>query len=270
MSSFHLHLVSDATGETVNTLAKAALVLFDVVAVNQHAWTLVRNEAQLQGAIRGIAEEPGLVVFTLVNRSLRDTLEAACRDLQVPCVAVLDPVVSAMASYFGAVSSDKPGRQRAMNAAYFGRIDAMDFCLAHDDGQRTADLENADVVVVGASRTPKTPTCLYLANRGIKAANVPVVPGIAPPAALVTLDGPMIVGLTTTADRLLQVRRARLLALRQEAGTEYVDALAVREELAAARKLFERCGWPVIDVSRKAIEETAAAILSLYAERDAA
>ena len=221
-------------------------------------------------ALPDIAENPGLVVFTLVNRSLRDALESACHDLQVPCLAVLDPVVSAMASYFGAVSSNQPGRQHAMDAAYFGRIDAMDFCLAHDDGQHAMNLEEADVVLVGVSRTSKTPTCLYLANRGIKAANVPVVPGIAPPPALEELDGPLIVGLTTTADRLLQVRRARLLALRQNTETDYVDAATVRAELAAARKLFERRGWPVIDVTRKAIEETAAAILSLRAERAAA
>ena len=267
MSAFHVHLVSDATGETVNTLAKAAFVLFDGVEVNQHEWSLVRDEVQLQDVIGGIAENPGLVVFMLVNRSLRDALESACHDLQVPCLAVFDPVVSAMASYFGAVSSNQPGRQHAMDAAYFGRIDAMDFCLAHDDGQHAMNLEEADVVLVGVSRTSKTPTCLYLANRGIKAANVPVVPGIAPPPALEELDGPLIVGLTTTADRLLQVRRARLLALRQNTETDYVDAATVRAELAAARKLFERCGWPVIDVTRKAIEETAAAILSLRAER---
>ena len=270
MTSFHVHLVSDATGETVNTVAKAAFVLFDGVEVNQHEWSLVRDEAQLQDVIGGIAENPGLVVFTLVSRSLRDALEAACHDLQVPCLAVLDPVVSAMASYFGAVSSNQPGRQHAMDAAYFGRIDAMDFCLAHDDGQQAMNLDEADVVLVGVSRTSKTPTCLYLANRGIKAANVPVVPGIAPPPALEELDGPLIVGLTTTADRLLQVRRARLLALCQNTEIDYVDAAAVRAELAAARKLFERRGWPVIDVTRRAIEETAAAILSLRAERAAA
>ena len=269
MSLFHLHLVSDATGETVNALAKAAFVLFDGIEVEQHTWTLVRNDAQLRDVVLGIAENPGLVVFTLVSRTLRDALEAACRDLETPCLAVLDPVVSAMASYFDAVSSDQPGRQHAMNAAYFDRIDAMDFCLAHDDGQQTADFDDADIVLVGVSRTSKTPTCLYLANRGIRAANVPVVPGIPPPVEIEHLDGPLVVGLTTTADQLLQVRRARLLVLRQDGETEYVDAAAVRAELAAARKLFDRRRWPVIDVSRKAIEETAAAILSLYAERAA-
>ena len=270
MSSFHLHLVSDGTGETVNSLAKAAFVLFDGVEVNEHAWMLVRNETQLESVIRGIAENPGLVVFTLVSRTLRDALEAACRDLQVPCLAVLDPVVAAMASYFGAVSSDQPGRQHVMDAAYFGRIAAMDFCLAHDDGQHAAELELADVVLVGVSRTSKTPTCLYLANRGMKAANVPIVPGIEAPDGLETLEGPLIVGLTTTSDRLLQVRRARLRALSQGTETDYVNAEAVRGELVAARKFFERKGWPVIDVTRKAIEETAAAILSLHAERAAA
>ena len=270
MSSFHLHLVSDATGETVNALAKAAFVLFDGVEVYEHAWTLVRTETQLESVIRGIAENPGLVVFTLVSRTLRDGLEAACRDLQVPCLAILDPVVSAMASYFGAVSSNQPGRQHVMDAAYFGRIDAMEFCLAHDDGQHAAELDQADVVLVGVSRTSKTPTCLYLANRGIKAANVPVVPGVEAPDGLETLEGPLIVGLTTTADRLLQVRRARRLALSEDTEIEYVNAEAVRGELVAARKLFKRNGWPVIDVARRAIEETAAAILSLHAERAAA
>ena len=267
MSSFHLHLVSDATGETVNALAKAAFVLFDGVEVYEHTWSLVRSETQLESVIRGIFEKPGLVVFTLVNRTLRHALEAQCRELQVPCVSVLDPVVSAMGSYFGAVSNDQPGRQHAMNAAYFVRIEAMEFCLAHDDGQHTAELDQADVVLVGVSRTSKTPTCLYLANRGIKAANVPIVPRIGAPDGLEKLQGPLIVGLTSTADRLLQVRRARLVALHQGPETDYVNDEAVRGELVAARKLFERNGWPVIDVARKAIEETAAAILSLHAER---
>ena len=245
-------------------------MLFDGVEVNQHAWSLVRNEDQLEDVIHGIAGSPGLVLFTLVSRSLRGALETTCRDLQVPCLAVLDPVVAAMASYFGAESSDQPGRQHAMDTAYFGRIDAMDFCLAHDDGQHAAELDDADVVLVGVSRTSKTPTCLYLANRGIKAANVPAVPGIALPRSVEALHRLLVIGLTKTADRLLQVRRARLVALRHDAETDYVDAAAVRTELAAARKLFERRGWPVIDVTRRAIEETAAAILSLHVERSTA
>ncbi|MSP83642.1 MAG: kinase/pyrophosphorylase [Alphaproteobacteria bacterium] len=264
---FHLHLISDATGETINSVARAALAQFDGVEATEHMWPLVRSRRQLDKVLTAVEANPGIVMFTLVNKELREHLQATCRSLQVPCVPVLEPLIAMLSSHFGVPSRDQPGRQHVLDAEYFARIDAIHFVLAHDDGQSTQNLDYADVVLVGVSRTSKTPTCFYLANRGIKAANVPIVPGMTLPASLFSARKPLIVGLTNSPDRLVQVRRNRLLILNQAEDTDYVDLDQVRAEVAAARRLFAEHRWPVIDVTRRSIEETAAAILQLHQNR---
>ena len=263
-TKFHLHLVSDATGETLVSLAKAALVQFENAEPTHHLWSMVRSRRQMEETIDAIAAQPGIVMFTLVDHMLREMLQERCHELQMPCVPVLDPVLAALANYLGSESREQPGRQHAMNAEYFTRIDAMHYCMAHDDGQGTTDLAGADVILVGVSRTSKTPTCIYLANRGIKAANVPIVPGIPLPAELDQLGDKVIVGLTASPDRLVQIRRNRLLQLKQDSETDYVDIDVVKNEVAHARKVFSQRHWPVIDVTRRSIEETAAAIINLH------
>lgn len=265
--TFHLHLVSDATGETINSVARACVSQFDQVQPIEHFWNLVRTERQLDMVMEGIRDNPGLVMFTLVNDKLRRKLQDTCRELQVPCIPVLDPLINALAAYLGLESQSQPGRQHALDAEYFGRIDAMDFALNHDDGQSGWDLHEADVILVGVSRTSKTPTCIYLANRGIKAANIPYVPGVPLPPELDKLTRPLIVGLTKDAERLIQIRRNRLRLLNQGEDTSYTDPEKVRAELTEARRLFSRKGWPVIDVTRRSIEETAAEILMVLARR---
>lgn len=268
-SYFHLHLVSDSTGETLNAVAKAAVAQFETVHPIEHIYALVRGPRQLERVLRQIEAAPGIVMFTMVNDKLRRELEARCRDLQVPCIAVLDPVMQVLGAYLGTERTHKPGSQHALDAEYFGRIDALNYTMAHDDGQGLDNLEEADVVLVGVSRTSKTPTCMYLANRGIKAANYPLVPGVPVPEQIENLERPLVVGLLAAPDRLVQIRRHRLLSLKENTETEYVDLDRVREEVTAARRLFSRHGWPVIDVSRRSIEETAASILNLVTERKA-
>jgi regulator of PEP synthase PpsR (kinase-PPPase family) len=267
MTTFHLHLVSDATGETVNWVAKAALVQFEGAEPIYHVWTMVRSRSQLQRVLDSLAQVGGFVMFTMVDHRLREMLQQGCRQMQIPCVPVLDPVMAALASFLGSESREQPGRQHEMDAEYFIRIEAMQFCMSHDDGQGAETLEQADVVLVGVSRTSKTPTSIYLANRGIKVANVPIVPGVSDLAHLGALRRPLVVGLTAAPDRLVQIRRNRLLALQQTTQTDYTDAEVVQEEIKFARRLFAKHGWPVIDVSRRSIEETAAAILTLHAQR---
>jgi len=257
----HIHLVSDATGETNHQIARACLVQFDGVRAKEHVWSLVRTRSYLEKVIAGLEANPGPVLFTLVDPELRRRLEDTCRRLEVPFIAVLDPVLSALGAHLGIKSHGRPGRQHELDAAYFRRIEAMDFTLAHDDGQMVRDLEDADIVVVGVSRTSKTPTSLYLANRGYKTANVPLVPGIDPPEELFRLRKPLVVMFTTDPARLIQVRRNRVLMLKQREETDYVALDQVRKEVADARRLAQRHGWPVIDVTRRSIEETAAAVL---------
>jgi regulator of PEP synthase PpsR (kinase-PPPase family) len=261
---FHLHLISDSTGETLNAVAKAACAQFEMGRPIEHFYPLVRNRKQLDRAIAEIETAPGLVLHTIVNEELREVLEARCRELGQPSVAVLDPVMAKLGSYLGVEESHRPGAQHDLDARYFARIEALNYTMAHDDGQSAATLKFADVILVGVSRTSKTPTCIYLANRGIKAANIPIVTGVPLPEELSTLSGPLIVGLLASPDRLVHIRKNRLLSLKEETETEYVDLDAVRSELVVARRLFAEKGWPVIDVTRRSIEETAAAVLSLH------
>jgi len=266
---FHLHLVSDSTGETVHSVARACLVQFEEAEAVEHIWSMVRTKMQMERVIHGIEANPGVVLFTLVDEGLRAVLQEGCRKLQMAAIPVLDPVLAVLASRLGRKSRGLPGQQHLLDSDYFRRIDAMTFALAHDDGQSAWGLKDADVVLVGVSRTSKTPTCMYLANRGIKAANVPIVPGTPLPNELFSLTGPLVVGLTNDPERLVQLRQNRLQLLHQEHDrpTEYTDTSAVREEVQKARRLFTERHWPVIDVTRRSIEETAAAILRLLARR---
>jgi regulator of PEP synthase PpsR (kinase-PPPase family) len=263
----HLHLLSDSTGETLENIAKAALAQFDDVEVLRHFWPMVRSETHLERILAEISQNPGLVIFTLVNPEIRRTLEARCRSMGLPAVAPLDPVNHALSSLLGQEMKARPGRQHTLDAAYFARVDAIQFTIAHDDGVNWENWEEADIVLAGVSRTSKTPTSIYLANRGFKTANIPVVPESPPPALLYKLKHPMVVGLTTSPERLIQVRRNRLLALNEATETAYVEADAVQREVAFARRMFADNGWPVIDVTRRSIEETAAAIINLCNER---
>jgi regulator of PEP synthase PpsR (kinase-PPPase family) len=260
---FHVHLVSDSTGETLNAMAKAVCARFDAVLPIEHIYALVRSQRQLERVIKEIEGAPGVVLHTIVDKALRAGLEQGCRALQMPCIAVLDPLVASLARYLGASLTTRVGAQHTLDADYFGRIEALDYAMAHDDGQQTPNLESADVVLVGVSRTSKTPTCIYLAQRGVRAANVPIVPGQDPPAQLFSLKRPLVVGLTVSPDRLIQIRRNRLLNLHEERESAYIESEAVRDEIIRARRMFERQGWPVIDVTRRSVEETAAGVLNL-------
>ena len=199
----HLHLLSDSTGETLENIAKAALAQYDDVETIRHFWPMVRTEAHLERILEEIAQNPGLVVFTLVNAGTRAMLEQRCRALGLPAVAPLDPVNDALSALLGQRAKARPGRQHVLDAAYFARVDAIQFTIAHDDGIGWEDWEEADIVLAGVSRTSKTPTSIYLANRGFKTANIPIVIESPPPPALFSLDRPLVIGLTTSADRLV-------------------------------------------------------------------
>ncbi len=265
---FHLHLVSDSTGETVSSVARACVVQFENVEALHHLWWLVRSPRQVDLVIEGIRNNPGIVLATLIDSDVRALLEDACRRERTPFIPVLDPVMATFSSYLDSKFGAEPGRQHALDAEYFRRIEAMHFALAHDDGQLAENIDQADIVLVGVSRTSKTPTCMYLANRGVKAANIPLIFGMPPPPELLAATHPMIVGLTREAKSLSEFRRSRLRSINQDDTAAYADVDRVREEVTESRRLFTRQGWPVIDVTRRSIEEVAAAILQLYAARN--
>ena len=274
MSQVHVHLISDSTGETVHSLARACFVQFEDVVVQEHSWPLIRTAAQVEKILQGIAKAPGPVLYTLVNKDVRERLEEGCRGLGVPTISVMDPIIAAFSKYLGVESRGLPGRQHILDDEYFQRIDAMQFALNHDDGQGLWNLGASDVILTGVSRTSKSPTCLYLANRGLKAANVPIVPGVPLPEELLAFKNgpnePLVVGLTKDPARLVQVRRNRLRMIADDRDTDYVDLETVRSEVNSARRLFMDQGWPIIDVTRRSIEETAASILQVYESREAA
>jgi regulator of PEP synthase PpsR (kinase-PPPase family) len=267
-SYFHLHLVSDATGETLLTVARAAAAQYTTVSPVEHMHPLVRTAKQLDRVLDEIENSPGIVLYTLLDHDLSERLEKKCRALGVPFLSILGPVLGLFQSYLGGESRPRVGAQHTLNAEYFKRIDALNYTMLHDDGQHTDDLEDAEVVLVGISRTSKTPTSIYLANRGVKTANVPLVPGVAVPRTLETLQQPLVVGLTASPERIVQIRQHRLLGLKAEHDADqYVDRQAVTEEIAFSRKLCGKHNWPIIDVTRRSIEETAAAVLALLADR---
>jgi regulator of PEP synthase PpsR (kinase-PPPase family) len=269
MPRLHLHLLSDSTGETLEMIAKAALAQFEGAEVSRHFWPMVRSLQHLDRIMGDIAENPGIVFFTLANADIRVRLEERCRALGLPIIPVLDAAVNALEIALGQHPFARPGRQHTMDEAYFDRVDAIHYTIAHDDGVAWEDWEQADIVLAGVSRSSKTPTSIYLANRGYKVANIPIVVESPPPAALFGLKQPLIIGLTTAPERLVQVRRNRLLSLNQAPETAYVDQERVTREVQYARRLFADNGWPVIDVTRRSIEETAAAVINIYNERRA-
>ncbi|MBN9073040.1 MAG: kinase/pyrophosphorylase [Rhizobiales bacterium] len=261
-SFFHLHLISDATGETLLAAGRAASAQYKNARSIEHIYPLIRTEKQLQKVFEEIDAEPGIVLYTVVDHTLARQIDERCQQMGLPVVSVLEPVLTVFQSYLGAPAGRRVGAQHVLDAEYFRRIDALNFTMEHDDGQLPVDMNEADIVLIGISRTSKTPTSIYLANRGIKTANIPIVLGVPVPESLVAATRPLIVGLVATAERISQVRQNRILGAGYDPA-EYVDRSTISAELVYARQICTRYNWPMIDVTRRSIEETAAAIVAL-------
>lgn len=266
MKNFHLHLVSDSTGETVSSVARASMAQFESITAEEHIWPLVRTKGQLEKVIAALDSQPGVVMFTLVDAEMREQLRQATTKRGLPCIPVLSHVVRELSNYLDIEATGAPGQQYELSEDYFARIDAINYALEHDDGQATWELEQADIVIVGPSRTSKSPTCVYLAYRGFKAANVPYVPGVPLPDNLKQLKQPLVVGLTIGEERLIEIRTSRLAAMNQDTRTDYVNEERVHEEIDASKKFYRAQGWPVIDVTRRSVEETATLMIQ-YRQR---
>ena len=264
---FHLHLISDATGETLSTIANSVTVQFPSVQPIQHLYALVRTDDELSSVLREIESAPGIVFYTIVDKDIRKTLESACDRMNIPAISVLDHIFSALRSYLGAESKPRIGGQHRTNKHYFNRIEALTFSMTHDDGQMISDINSADIVLVGVSRTSKTPTSIYLANRGYKTANIPLVNEIALPEPLYAATAPLIVCLIASPDYIVQIRKNRMKSLHVENDTSYIDKQAVIREIRHSREIAALNDWPVVDVTRRSIEESAATILNIYHAR---
>ncbi|MEX0345687.1 MAG: pyruvate, water dikinase regulatory protein [Rhizobiaceae bacterium] len=264
-SFFHLHLISDATGETLLAAGRAASAQYPDARSIEHIYPLIRSERQLLKVLEDIDSEPGIVLFTIIDEQLASMLTKRCAQIGVPCVSVLEPVMNVFQSYLGAPSGRRVGAQHVLDAEYFRRIDALNFTMEHDDGQLPGNVEDADIILIGISRTSKTPTSIYLANRGLKTANVPIVVGVPMPESVINAKNPLIVGLIASTERISQVRKNRILGSAHGYDSQsYVDRSQISEELSYARQLCDRHNWPMIDVTRRSIEETAAAVVALF------
>ncbi len=266
---FHLHLISDSTGETLTTIAKAASVQYAMVRPIEHMHPLVRNSRQMKRVLQELEQAPGIVLYTIVNKALTEELELRCRELQIPCLHVLQPIMRVFESYLGAPRTPKVAGQHVLDADYFRRIDALNFTMAHDDGRLPDDLNHADVIILGISRTSKTPTSIYLAQRGYKTANVPIIPSLPLPEALTEPHNAFVVCLVASPERIVEVRRNRALLLSDRDLGDYVDREEITREIAHSRRVCAEHGWPIIDVTRKSVEESAATIIKLLNEREA-
>lgn len=266
MRDVYIHLISDATGATLQGLAQAAVAQFENIHTIERLWPLVRSKRQMERVLADINDHHGIVFYTLVDEGLCRILTEFCASRSIPCVPVMDPIIKAFELYLHQPSRNIAGLQHQLDDSYFRRIDAIDFAMGFDDGQNLEGIETADVILVGVSRTSKTPTCIYLARQGVRAANIPLVPHIPFPESVLSLKTPLFIGLTESADRLIELRASRIRVDQKQPnlfGNGYVDPEKVEDEVMGARKFFREQGWPIIDVTKKSVEETAAEILVL-------
>ncbi len=260
-------MISDSTGETLSSVARAVLSQFEGVDSNDFIWPLVRTKPQLDRVMESITKDPGIVLYTILHDELIEELKKRCYVMKVPCIPVLSHIIGEFSNYLGMNISHTIGRQHLLDGEYFSRVEAISYTITHDDGQSSWDLYDADIVVVGVSRTSKSPTSVYLSCRGYKTANIPFVSIATIPETLYDLKKPLIVGLTINPEKLVQIRQTRLHSLGQNADSNYIDIEAVESEIAESRKLFSKLNCPIIDVTKRSVEETAAKIIQLLQEK---
>jgi hypothetical protein len=262
--TINLHLISDSTGETLSAVSRAVLSQFEDVETNDFIWPLIRTKAQIQKVKESISKNPGIVLYTILEDYLTEDLRNHCAYLKVPCISVLSRIISEFSNYLERDISHTIGRQHILDSEYFSRVEAINYTINHDDGQSTWDLYEADIVIIGVSRTSKSPTSVYLSCRGYKTANVPFVGIDTIPKNIYDLKKPLIIGLTINPEKLIQIRKNRLISMGEEQNSSYVDIEKVKSEIAESRKLFAKLDCITIDVTKRSVEETAAKIVQIY------
>jgi regulator of PEP synthase PpsR (kinase-PPPase family) len=267
MKKLYIHLISDSSGQTVKNAAKSAMLQFANINAKEYYWPMIRNKTLLDEVIKKIQEKPGIVLYTISNKDLRYHLAKTCYELKIPCVSVISRVVREISKFLGIDADESYEYSARLDESYFDKVCAIDYTLRHDDGQMTNELEDADIILIGPSRTSKTPTSVYLSYNGFKTANVPYVHGCVVPESIYHLKKPLIVGLVINPSRLVELRETRVQILSMPQGTSYTDIQIVQEECLDVKRICRTNKWQVIDVSRKSIEETAATIIKFYYDR---
>jgi len=262
----NLHLISDSTGETLSSVSRAVMSQFEDIEANEFIWPLTRTKSQIEKAKESIKLNPGIVMYTILEDKLIEDLRSYCNEINIPCISVLSRIISEFSNYLGSNISNSIGRQHILDAEYFSKVEAINYTITHDDGQSHWDLYDADIVIIGVSRTSKSPTSVYLSFRGYKTANVPFVSMLTVPSSLFELKKPLIVGLTIHPEKLMKIRETRLNHLGQDLPIIYTDIDAIKYEIAESRKLYAKLQCPIIDVTQRSVEETAAKIIQLLQE----
>jgi regulator of PEP synthase PpsR (kinase-PPPase family) len=265
--TINLHLISDSTGETLSSVSRAVLSQFEGVESCDFVWSLTRTKAQIKKIKESITQNPGVILYTILEDDLIKDLKTHCYDLHIPCIPVLSSIISEFSNYLGRDISQTIGRQHILDRKYFSKVEAIDYTINHDDGQSSWNLHDADIVIIGVSRTSKSPTSVYLSCRGYKVANVPFVKLENIPKSIYELKKPFIVGLTINPEKLVQIRQSRLASMGQDNKTDYIDIESIKKEVLESRKLFSKLNCSVIDVTQRSVEETAAKILQLYQDK---
>ena len=265
-NSHNIYLISDSTGETLDRIFLALKAQFEDFNYEINRLSFIRTETQIKKIIENASKNKNsIILYTIVNSSLAKFLKDESSKKKIPCFGVLGELILNFSKILNQKASHEPSGQHILNKEYYDRIEAIQFTMTHDDGNNTKDIEKSDIVILGVSRTSKTPTSIYLANRGYKTSNIPLVNEKSLPEKMKNLKfKPCVVGLTTEAERLYEIRKNRLTSLKEKNKSEYINLNEIKKELEKSKKTFRVNNWPTIDVTRKSVEETAASIIKIY------
>ena len=265
-NSHNIYLISDSTGETLDRIFLALKAQFENFEYQINQFSFTRTETQIKKIIESAEKEKNaIILYTIVNSKLAKFLTEEAGEKKIPCFGVLGELILNFSKILNQKASHEPSGQHVLNKEYYDRIEAIQFTMNHDDGNNVENIEESDILLLGVSRTSKTPTSIYLANRGYKVSNIPLVNEKSVPEKTRNIKfKPCVVGLTTEADRLFEIRKNRLTSLKEKDNSEYININKIRKELENSKKIFRINKWPTIDVTRKSVEETAASIIKIY------
>ena len=263
---YQIYLISDSTGETLDRIFLALKAQFPNFEYETNHFSFTRTESQTLSILKQAKEDKNsIILYTIVNSKLAKYLTEKSYERNIPCFGVLGDLILNFSKVLNQKASHQPSGQHILNKEYYDRIEAIQFTMNHDDGNQTDDIEKSDIILLGVSRTSKTPTSIYLANRGFKTSNIPLVnKNSIPPKVKEKKFTPCVVGLVTEAERLYDLRKNRLTSLKEDQNSEYINIDKIKDELKNARKIFKENNWPIIDVTRKSVEETAASVIKIY------